>query len=176
MQIVIRNALISLALLSLTACDEIQQRVENVFYKGTHIGVQKCIERNKVDVVSERTIKLSCTKKHQKQVWVDLNGKSGYRSNFGTKEYTFSGYVENKSINAIVTSFEVIIHHDDMADNVSDKKRFDNVWIEPSQTFYFSFEVSEIKHQPNQERLEEENAGYYGWYTSNEMGVEIQTE
>ena len=174
MQILSRSALVFLASISLSACDEVQQKIENIFYKGTHVGVQKCIERNSVDVVSERTIKLSCARNHQKPVWIDLNGRSGYRQISYSDEYSFGGYVENKSIDVIVTSFDVFIHHRDMPENASDSKRFENMWIEPGRTYHFELDKSDLKYQPSKEHLGDDD--YYSWYTSNEMGVEIQTE
>jgi hypothetical protein len=127
--------------------------VDNVRFKGTSVGVTKCVERNKQEGVPHQLIKRRCVDENQKKLENDVvAGSSGYESIYTN----YSGTVENKTNDKIITSFEIHVSHDDNIDS-SGKKITEiipfEIWILPNQSK--KIYRSDLKFHPKQNRLYE---------------------
>lgn len=164
------------AALAVVGCDEVGDAIDDWRYKGTHLGVQKCIDRNKVDVVSIVTIRTNCVKKHEKAVSVFLDGQASYSAYFGAGRLYFSGHVTNKTSQYIVTSFSIEVTHDDMEPGKKDVMFFDKLWLEPGVRYDFSIPATDLTFQPDINRLNDGDEFYYSWTPRSPMGVEINVD
>ena len=200
--------------------------VDNVRFKGTSVGVTKCVERNKQEDVPHQLIKKRCVDENQKKLENDvITGSSGYHPNKTrhtirksspsdyekycingkdsfdmeitnrltnkTSHYftrcvvttwngksTYSGTVENKTNDKIITSFEIHVSHDDNIDS-SGKKITEiipfEIWLLPNQSK--KIKTSELKFHPKRNRLYEDEGDstkfFYSWSIDNVKGVDF---
>jgi hypothetical protein len=177
--------------------------VDNVRFKGTSVGVTKCVERNKQEGVPHQLIKSRCVDENQKKLEKNVvTGSAGYDSiktrsytssimdKLGYEKYcvngknssnleisdrdigtgygscyvttwtgksTYSGTIENKTNDKIITSFEIHVSHDDNIDSSGKKITeiipFETWWILPNQSK--EFKTFELKFHPKRDRLYE---------------------
>jgi hypothetical protein len=187
--------------------------VDDLKFKGTSIGVSKCIDRNKQDEVPHSLIKKRCVDENEKRFERNvLAGKSGYsliyttqlisinligtlyessesytkycvnkevsskelisgtngsscRKHTWTGKSKFSGTLNNKSNDKIITYLEVHINH---ADDPDITKLIYDVWILPNESFRFSEE--ELVFQPEQNKIDSK---FYSWSIENVKGVDF---
>jgi hypothetical protein len=170
----ITRAMALISTIGLVGCDEAQQQYDKVFYKGTHIGVQKCIERSQSDVVTEDTIKKLCINKHQKKMYVEMGGKAGYRNYSG--KTSFSGNLINKSQDLIITSFKISVTHEDRDEIEPDTKKFEGLWIEPGKNYVFTIESNELKFTPEKSRFRDGDKHLFNWDIERTMAVRIKVD
>jgi hypothetical protein len=164
------------AALALSGCDEIEEQVEAWRYKGTHVGVQKCIDRKKTETTALATIRATCAAAHEKTVPVSLAGRASYSWNFGDQSWSFKGHVKNTSPNYIVTAFTIDVTHDDMREGQQDAKSFSGLWIEPDKSYSFAIEGQELTFQPKLGRLRDGDKFFYDWHPSEPRGIEITAD
>jgi hypothetical protein len=201
--------------------------VDDVRFKGTSVGVTKCVERNKQEGVPHDLIKRRCINENQKELESNiLTGSTGYNpietsyqisnmfqksnyekycvngkdslnlmifnrdtssthDNLHSCEITewsgksrYSGTVENKTNDKIITSFEIHVSHDDNIDS-SGKKITEiipfEIWILPNQSR--EIKTSELKFHPRRDTVYEEEGGsgnfFYSWSIQNVKGVDF---
>ena len=198
--------------------------VDNVRFKGTSVGVTKCVERNKQEGVPHQLIKSRCVDENQKKLEKNVvTGSAGYhpiknsyripkwRDKIGYEKYcingkeslnleifnrdtsrnnerceittwtgksTYSGTIENKTNDKIITSFEIHVSHDDNIDS-SGKKITEiipfEIWILPNQSK--KFETSELKFHPKRNRVSGGEGDslkfFYSWSIDNVKGVDF---
>jgi hypothetical protein len=87
--------------------------IESKIYKGTLIEYNKCIENNKNQGLNESVLQELCLRKHQQDITgeIDLGVKVAYEYDFYAKKYAFSGYIENKSHDYVVTYAQLFVNH-----------------------------------------------------------------
>ena len=163
-----------LAALAVSGCDQLDKIVDRILYEGTHIGVQRCIERNKTEMISEKIIMDLCIKEHEIQIYAETDGRAGYRKNFALSDelYYFSGILENTSDKYVITSFKVTVVHEDMEEGESDEKVFGGHWIEPKQSVEFKIGEDELSFQPKKNRIYDGDKSLFNW-TPITYGVRI---
>jgi hypothetical protein len=171
-----KSIVFALSLL-LSGCD-VTKMWEDFYYHGTNIGFKACLESNKNSEISEDVIRKLCIDKHQKPVYVFKDGTAGYQKSAYVKsnEYNyFSGHIENKSKNIIITSFEVISTHKDNKDETGNVKneiwRQDYVWVEPEKAY--TFEFWNLQFRPEKIRGEDEKP-LFTWNFGEINGLEIR--
>tara|TARA_R110002072_G_scaffold44768_12_gene124945 strand:- start:1711 stop:2292 length:582 start_codon:yes stop_codon:yes gene_type:complete len=120
--------------LLLGACDEISNFVESKYQKGTHKGVQLCVERNKTDVLSLEATRDACTRKHQKKIdYMAATGRGSITREYGGNRVIFDGYAENISDNSVITHIEIVVHYyDNDGRKYTRRASINKLWIEPS--------------------------------------------
>ena len=163
-----------IVLFLLPGCDFVESQIESYLYRGTHIGVQKCIDRNGTASIEMKSLRNACARKHQKEVKANFGGKAGFKKAYDGG-YNFSGHVINRNPNAIVTSYRVFLKHKDMAENKNVSKFFQDVWIEPNKSHEFTIKKSELDFQPAKDRLESGD-DVFQWSSNFEQGVTIKTD
>jgi hypothetical protein len=206
--------------------------VDNVRFKGTSVGVTKCVERNKQEGVPHQLIKKRCVDENQKKLVNDvITGSSGYNpintrrtinKSFSSSDYerycingkdslnleitnrvtfddrdtlnsrlytscvvttwtgksTYSGTIENKTNDKIITSFEIHVSHDDNIDS-GGKKIIEKIpvetWILPNQSE--KIRTSELKFHPKRNRVSEGEGDsrkfFHSWSIDNVKGVDF---
>ena len=184
--------------------------IDDVRFKGTSVGITKCVDRNKQEGVPHHLIKRRCINENQKELENNvLTGSSGYRPityereianiyisprdtvpntkyekfcinskdslnqevtkrfknqwcrvTFWTGKSKYSGTVENKTKDKIITSFEIHVSHDDNID--SNRKKITEIipfetWILPHllPNRYVEVNASELKFHPRRDRISE---------------------
>ena len=198
--------------------------VDNVRFKGTSVGVTKCVERNKQEGVPHQLIKRRCVDENQKKLEKNVvTGSAGYDSiktrsytssimdKLGYEKYcvngknssnleisdrdigtgygscyvttwtgksTYSGTIENKTNDKIITSFEIHVSHDDNIDS-GGKKIIEKIpvetWILPNQSE--KIRTSELKFHPKRNRVSEGEGDsrkfFHSWSIDNVKGVDF---
>ena len=171
---------------SVFAYDFIEYQFERrVLYAQTHIAVERCIQANRSEVVSERIIRNLCAAAESRSVTDDsgqFNGRAAPNDSFG---YSFNGHVVNNFSNKIVTEYEVrMVHYitdidvidPDIASEIPEIKAstvtIENVWIEPGQRDDFVIDDSELDFIPDMDIYDNEGVEW-SWFVSNIKGIDV---
>jgi len=122
-------------LLLMTGCE----RIEDLLYEGTQIGVERCVHRTKTTIVGAELAQRICLAKHQRPIEEKvLTGRAGYR--FFSGATIFSGRVSNDSSDVITTGFAVTVAPDGTGKTAS--KIYHNLALRPeaAEDIYISAE------------------------------------
>jgi len=151
--------------------------MDNALYGGTHLGVEKCVERNKTDTIKVKTIRALCARQHQKFIrFADLSGRAGLYGK-SDNNVSFSGNVTNNSSKTIVTQFEIRISYTNLDPESVDVKLFEDQWIEPGTDGSFSFRSSDLKFAAKAMKDHKSGADRpFKWSIGKIRGVEIRVK
>lgn len=162
---------------ALTACDQVDKIVERTLYKGTHIGLDKCVQRAQTTLVSGDVVRRACVQLHEHDVLAEINGRAGYEQTIGSAgKFVFKGSVVNDSSQYVVTAFSLELHHDDMDTAQWDSKTFRDLWIEPGRSFSILIDNDELSFQPKEDRIKEGDKFLYNWTVSKVRGITISVD
>ena len=175
--------------ISVFAYDFIEYQFERrVLYAQTHIAVERCVEKNGSEVVSEEIIKDLCAAAESKAI-TGANGEATGSAGFDSFDgVPFEGNITNKFDNHIITSYEIVVIHYQVDENqlnseesleIPEMRRdtfsVENVWIEPNGVDRFAFYESQMEYVPNMP-VYDNDAVNWSWYLSNIRGVEISVK
>ncbi len=148
--------------LLLAGCD-FEEEINSGNTKGFAICKKKAEEQGSV---SKLTIQNVCAEKHQRNLSVDfLDGRAGFSKSY--EQNVFSGSVENKSSDVVITAYTVSITHKKVGTVTRDVK---GVWIEPGKSEYFNVNDLPYAKEPDLP-TEHEN---FTWNTLNNKGIKVQ--
>jgi hypothetical protein len=145
----------------LVACDFFESETLN---RGTTKGYASCIEKIKKQHLSEENGKIFCGSRHEKEISVSPGGRAGFEKSFGSN--IFSGSVENKSVDHIITGFDIIVNSKDKTNR--DVHTIDGKWIEPSGVQRFIVQIKEFHFVPPDEKKDD-----FEWIISRIRGIKI---
>ena len=109
--------------------------------KENTIGnLEKCIEKNKSNLVDEDVFKRNCIKKLEGYIPRLIDGKKNYKGSAGLYDnygnYQFKGKIENLTSDIVFTSFNVSFHHTKNYDD--DGNTLKCTTEDPCSTFVFN--------------------------------------
>ena len=153
--------------------------VDDLRFKGTTIGVTKCVERNQQEGLPNSFIKGNCIKKNHKNLESNtLDGSTGYGSTFSYSDpkkseclepsplemwaggcrnivSNYVGTIKNTTKDKVITRFEIHVSHEDNIDS-SGKKITEilpfKVWILPNKSFKVNVSKENLMFHPNLSR------------------------
>jgi hypothetical protein len=108
--------------------------VDDMRFKGTSVGITKCVERNKQEGVDHLLIKNKCIDKHER----DLSPNPLSKVKIGYTPYVqfIEIFYANLSEGKIITYFELLISHEDNkkkdGTQIVEKHKVDNLMILPN--------------------------------------------
>jgi hypothetical protein len=122
--------------------------VDNVRFKGTSVGITKCVERNKQEEISQGIIREKCFEEHQKILKMPPNEVRGKYVTFSGMSFFEITYTNNSS-DMVITYFQVKVSHVENKDldgnQITEIIQFKNMLIPPTST---SVESRKIKFLP----------------------------
>ncbi|MBU2983442.1 hypothetical protein KO498_16675 [Lentibacter algarum] len=127
--------LISVGLVS--ACKP-SQALRETFNSGTIAGADACIQRLEGNLLDVTEKKVVCLIKHQKQMnSFEVSGRGSPKISYGYLD-SFSGSLENRSANRVVTWVRIKVTSYDTDGKKTDHFSESQVWALPAQPFGFS--------------------------------------
>jgi len=150
--------------LLLAGCDDAQAVIDDLFHKGTQIGVVRCIERNKKTGIAEDVIVARCREHHQKPIPRAVEGNARYWD-----VGAFEIEVRNASSNHVVTRVDVNLRHVDNPAG-SEVLQFQNLWLEPGVT---QKQAVPLGFKPQADRLSHDDGKTWDWELREVYGVDI---
>lgn len=176
-----RAAVLAVLLLSTAlaaGCGRAREFARVQMAKGTNLGVNDCVTANENVGLSGVVVHRMCRDKHQKPLdaatFESRFFAEYFKSPDGAVYDTFAGELANDSDDTILTHFEIHIQHQDNIDvennRVIEVVVFDDVWIEPSQSFTYS--SKKLRFKPRRIR-DDKGEPLYTWSLTNLRGVDL---
>lgn len=167
-------SLINFSLITVFAggCDEAKSRLDKLYYDGTHIGVQRCIENAKNEIVELETIKRVCIRQNEKNLSANVDGTLSFSMVQGVLEVNAC----NLSADVIVTRLFLKIRYGNNETNVdtSDTEKLGkSLWIEPKKCV--SLYIQDLSPKPNSADVQEQKP-YFQWSVESTYGIRIYVE
>lgn len=137
------------AILLLSGCDEIGGVIESAMNKGTHKGVQLCVDANKTDILSGEATLRACIQKHEKFLAGSIaDGLASIEPKKSEDGILWNGDIPNKSSVNVITHVAVsVILYDEDGKEIEFTFDIDDLWIEPGKkkSRFQTIEVEEFK-------------------------------
>ena len=167
------SSILFICLFLTTSCDKVSQSLEAIedgidINKGTLIKYSNCLKNNKDQGLSEKVVEKLCREKHTQDIThkVDITGKAGYNFYFGQD---FSGNLENKSLNYVVTSVELLVKNKE--NKTGEKMLVNGLWIQPASNE--DFEYSALKFIPDKETYDSKDTS---WMIISVKGLRVKLQ
>ena len=163
-------------LVLLTGCDSISGWLERKRNAHTTRGYDSCIKSNSDVQLSELTIKRLCLQRHATVLDFKIGGGAGYNCDFGN--CSFSGFLQNKASDQVITGLMISVRHHDNTDDKGNIKTelatVEGLWIEPnmSEKVYFTG----LTFQPAKHRLYDGATPLYTWSLITASGLQIRLQ
>jgi len=141
--------------------------IESRIYKGTLIEFSKCLENNRKQGLNDSVLQKLCLKKHQQDITgaIDLGVKVAYEYDSYTEKFAFAGYLENKSLDYVVTYVQLFVDHKENPG--IEIIELEWLLIQPGGKEDFSF--SELKYPPSSYAKEDK----FSWSIAGVKGLKI---
>jgi hypothetical protein len=164
-------------------CDEIAARVDNALHGGTHIGVQRCIDRNRTETLSTEPVRRLCIAANERAiaevpgVRVTFHGPTEPRTRLeklfseGVPAARFTVEVTNDAAAHVVTSYRLHVAYarEPAAD---DKVRaVAGQWLEPGEAM--TLEIADVELALEAALPADVTEAEFRWWISDVRGIAI---
>ena len=144
--------LLILFALFLGSCEQMNKKKTN-----TIENLEKCIKKNKSDLLDSEIIKNNCVTKLQKKIERFDKDIKRYGGSAGPKQFfEFAGFIENYTSDIVITEFKIEFEHeknyDEQGNNIICEEKSDcikyefakvfNRWVQPGQKENFLFSIN----------------------------------
>ncbi len=161
--------------LALTSCKPVEEAINDIFYKGTLAGAEKCMELKTSTLVSAENVKATCVAAFEKQlpdsVANQITGTGSPMLNWGRK--VFSAQLDNLNTDWVVTEIKIEVAVLN-AEKQVDRRYYTTtrVWIEPGQR-NFQLASEEVALAPENWDQIDNCKDCWQWVVAEAKGLEM---
>lgn len=171
----VRLACVLVIGLALTSCKPVAEAINDIFYKGTLAGAEKCMELKASTLVSAENVKATCVAAFEKQVSDSvadvITGTGNPTLSWGRK--VFAAQLDNANTDWVITEIKIEVAVLN-AEKKVDRRYYatKRVWIEPGQK-KFQLTSEEVALAPENWDEIGNCKGCWQWVIAEAKGLEM---